>query len=108
LSAKCQSTWRTIRARHLERQTEQAWCLTLATSTVIAWTTEYYGFTVEQNSHSDRRMDDEVLACISPAFRQNINFFGAIEVDIDADSQLGHRVSAATRPRQPVLIRMRG
>ncbi len=30
-----------IRARHLEGQTEQAWCLTLATNAVIAWTTEY-------------------------------------------------------------------
>jgi hypothetical protein len=33
----------TIRARHLGTQNEQAWCLTLATNAVIAWTTEYYG-----------------------------------------------------------------
>ena len=37
-----------IRARHLDAQTEQAWCLTLATNAVIAWTTEYYGLAVEQ------------------------------------------------------------
>ena len=37
-----------IRARHLQDQTEQAWCLTLATNAVIAWTTEYYGLAVEQ------------------------------------------------------------
>jgi TnpA family transposase len=56
----------TVRARHLEGQTEQAWCLTLAT------------------------IDDEVLAHISPAHSENINFFGAIEVDIDAElAQLG-------------------
>jgi len=33
----------TIRRRHLEAQTEQAWCLTLATNAVLTWTTEYYG-----------------------------------------------------------------
>nr|WP_246869257.1 transposase [Saccharopolyspora sp. ASAGF58] len=31
----------TVRARRLEQQTEQAWCLTLTTNAVIAWTTEY-------------------------------------------------------------------
>ncbi len=37
-----------------------------------------------------RRIDDEVLAHISPAHSENINFFGAIEVDIDAElAQLG-------------------
>jgi hypothetical protein len=32
-----------------------------------------------------RRIDDEVLAHISPAHSENINFFGAIEVDIDSE-----------------------
>ncbi len=36
----------TVRARHLEQQTEQAWCLTLVTNAVAAWTTEYYGLAV--------------------------------------------------------------
>lgn len=75
-----------IRARHLDGQTEQAWCLTLATNAVIAWTTEYYGLAVEQMRRAGRRVDDDVLAHISPAHSENINFFGAIEVDIDADS----------------------
>ncbi len=74
-----------IRARHLEDQTEQAWCLTLTTNAVIAWTTEYYGFAVEQMRRTGQRIDDEVLAHISPAHSANINFFGAIEVDIDAE-----------------------
>jgi len=79
-----------IRARHLEDQTEQAWCLTLATNAVIAWTTEYYGLAVEQMRREGRRIDDEVLAHTSPAHSENINFFGAIEVDIDAElAQLG-------------------
>ncbi|WSF96001.1 transposase [Nocardia vinacea] len=80
----------TIRARQLEDQTEQAWCLTLATNAVIAWTTEYYGLAVEQMRRAGRRIEDEVLAHISPAHSENINFFGAIEVDIDAElAQLG-------------------
>ncbi|MFI1461941.1 Tn3 family transposase [Nocardia carnea] len=74
-----------IRARHLDGQTEQAWCLTLATNAVIAWTTEYYGLAVEQIRRSGRRIDDDVLAQFSPAHSENINFFGAIEVDIDAE-----------------------
>ncbi|MEU1522739.1 Tn3 family transposase [Nocardia rhamnosiphila] len=74
-----------IRARHLDGQTEQAWCLALATNAVIAWTTEYYGLAVEQMRRSGRRIDDDVLAHISPAHSENINFFGAIEVDIDAE-----------------------
>ncbi|GGK98091.1 hypothetical protein GCM10011588_10810 [Nocardia jinanensis] len=79
-----------IRARQLADQTEQAWCLTLATNAVIAWTTEYYGLAAEQMRRSGQRIDDEILAHISPAHSANINFFGAIEVDIDAElAQLG-------------------
>ncbi|MFJ2032321.1 Tn3 family transposase [Streptosporangium sp. NPDC087985] len=79
-----------IRARHLEAQTEQAWCLTLATNAVVAWTTEYYGLAVESMRRAGRRIDDEVLAHISPAHSENINFFGAIEVDIEGElAQLG-------------------
>ncbi|KIA62492.1 hypothetical protein FG87_24740 [Nocardia vulneris] len=48
---------------------------------VIARTTEYYGLAVDQLRRSGRRIDDEVLAHISPAHRENVNFFGAIEVD---------------------------
>ncbi|WP_103380672.1 Tn3 family transposase [Pseudonocardia dioxanivorans] len=80
----------TIRARHLEAQTEQAWCLTLVTNAVVTWTTEYYGLAVESLRRSGRRIDDEVLAHISPAHSENINFFGAIEVDIEGElAQLG-------------------
>lgn len=79
-----------FRARHLEAQTEQAWCLTLVTNALITWTTEYYGLAVEQMRRAGRRIDEEVLAHISPAHSANINFFGAIEVDIDAElAQLG-------------------
>jgi hypothetical protein len=37
-----------------------------------------------------RRIDDEVLAHISPAHSENINVYGSIDVDIDAElAQLG-------------------
>ncbi|MEO6089760.1 MAG: Tn3 family transposase [Umezawaea sp.] len=79
-----------VRARHLEQQTEQAWCLTLVTNAVITWTTEYYGLAVESMRRSGRRIDEEVLAHISPAHSENINFFGAIEVDVEGElAQLG-------------------
>ncbi|MFE3262267.1 Tn3 family transposase [Nocardia sp. NPDC059229] len=74
-----------FRARHLEAQTEQAWCLTLVTNALITWTTEYYGRAVDQMHRQGRRIDADVLAHISPAHSENINFFGAIEVDIDAE-----------------------
>jgi len=80
----------TIRGRHLEQQTEQAWCLTLVTNAVVAWTTEYYGLAVDSMRATGRRIDNEVLAHISPAHSENINFFGSIDVDIDAElAQLG-------------------
>jgi TnpA family transposase len=80
----------TVRARHIEAQTEQAWCLTLVTNAVVAWSTEYHGLAVDSMRAAGRRIDDEVLAHISPAHSENINFFGAIEVDIEGElAQLG-------------------
>ena len=73
----------TVRARHLEQETEQAWCLTLVTNAVVAWTTEYYGLAVDSMRTAGRRIADEVLAHISPAHSENINFFGSIDVDIE-------------------------
>ena len=61
----------TVRARQLQAQTEQAWCLTLVTNAVVAWTTEYYGLAVESMRAAGRRVDDEVLAHISPAQREH-------------------------------------
>lgn len=79
-----------VRARHLEQQTEQAWCLTLVTNAVIAWTTEYYGLAVGSMRAAGRRIDEEVLAHISPAHSENINFFGSIDFDIEGElAQLG-------------------
>ena len=50
----------------------------------------YYGLAVESMRRSGRRIDDEVLAHISPAHSENINFFGSIDVDIEGElAQLG-------------------
>jgi len=51
----------------------------------VAWTTEYYGLAVDSMRAAGRLIDDDVLAHISPAHSENINFFGAIDVDIDAE-----------------------
>lgn len=59
------------------------WCLTLVINAVVAWTTEYYGLAVEPMHQAGRRVDDEVLAHISPVHSENINFFGAIDVDFE-------------------------
>jgi TnpA family transposase len=56
-----------VRRRHLEQQTEQASCLTLATNAVVTWTTEYYGLAVAEMRAEGRRIDNEVLPHISPA-----------------------------------------
>jgi hypothetical protein len=83
-----------VRGRHLIQQTEQAWCLTLLTNAVVAWTAEYYGLAVEQLRAEGRRVDDALLAHISPAHSENVNFFGVIHVDVDAEL-------AQARPRWP-------
>jgi TnpA family transposase len=84
-----------VRRRHPQHQTEQAWCLTLATNAVIAWTTEYLGLAVTQFRAQGRRIDDVLLAHISPARSEDIGLFGTITVDIDHElAQLdatGHR-----------------
>jgi len=72
-----------IRRRHLEQQTEQAWCLTIVTNAVVTWTTEYYGLAVGEMRAKGRQVADEILAHISPAHSENVNFFGSITVDIE-------------------------
>ncbi|WP_434600585.1 Tn3 family transposase [Streptomyces sp. A5-4] len=60
-----------ISERCLARQTEQAWCLTVLTNSVVAWTTEYYGLAIAQMRAEGRAVDDELLAHISPAHSEN-------------------------------------
>ncbi|WP_433501788.1 Tn3 family transposase (plasmid) [Sphaerimonospora sp. CA-214678] len=69
----------------LSDQTDQAWCLTVLTNAVIAWTTEYYSLAVRQLRAAGRDVPDELLAHISPAHSENVNFFGVITVDVEAE-----------------------
>ena len=93
-----------VRRRHLQDQTEQAWCLTIATNAISTWTAEYLGLAVQQFRDQGRHIDDEILAHISPAQSENIGLFGTITVDIDAElAQLGptgHR-PLRSRPLAP-------
>jgi TnpA family transposase len=76
----------TITARpYLSDQTEQAWCLTILTNSVVVWTTEYFGLAVQQLRADGKTVDDELLAHISPGRSENINFFGAIPVEVEAE-----------------------
>jgi TnpA family transposase len=52
---------------HLTEQTEQAWCLTVLTSALVTWTTQYYTLGVKQLRADGRSVPGELLAHISPA-----------------------------------------
>ena len=56
-----------LRRRHHEQQTEQMWCLTLATNAIVTWTTEYHGLAVAALRRGGRHIDDEVLPPSGPA-----------------------------------------
>jgi TnpA family transposase len=75
----------TITRAHPAEQTEQAWCLTVLTNAVVAWTTEYYSRAVLELRSQGRSAPDEVLSHISPGHSDNINFFGVINVDVEAE-----------------------
>ncbi|MEV4247710.1 Tn3 family transposase [Streptosporangium canum] len=90
----------TIVRPHLQDQTEQAWCLTLLTDSVICWTTEYYGMGIGELRGQGREVPDELLSFIAPGHRENINFFGFINVDIEAEpAKLGGGCGRCASPR---------
>jgi hypothetical protein len=65
-----------VRRRHHEQQTEQMWCLTLATNAIVTWTTEYHGLAVAALRRGGRWIDDEVLAHIWPTHHDNYHYYG--------------------------------
>ncbi|MEO7195939.1 MAG: Tn3 family transposase [Pseudonocardiaceae bacterium] len=92
----------TISTPHLADQTEQAWCLTVLTNAVITWTTDYYQLAVRQLRAAGRDVPDEILTHISPAHSENINFFGVITVDVEAElAKLDHAGWRPLRPATP-------
>lgn len=74
-----------VRRARLEQQTEQAWCLTLVTNAIVTWTTEYFGLAVARLRQRGAWVDDELLAHIWPTRHANINFFGAITIDVESE-----------------------
>ncbi|MGH3609362.1 MAG: Tn3 family transposase, partial [Pseudonocardiaceae bacterium] len=74
-----------LRRRHPGQQSEQMWCLTLATNAIICWMTEYQGLATTALRTGGRRIDDEVLAHIWPTHHENIHFYGTHTVDIAAE-----------------------
>jgi hypothetical protein len=52
---------------------------------VVTWTTEYYGLAVAQMRAEGRAVDDELLAHISPAHSENVNYHGTINVEVDTE-----------------------
>jgi TnpA family transposase len=88
----------TVTTPHLTEQTEQAWCLTILTNALVTWTTEYYTLAVKQLRSQGRWVPDELLSHISPGHSDNINFFGVINVDIEAEMA---KLSGGWRPLRP-------
>jgi len=86
----------------LADQTEQAWCLTVLTNSVITWVTEYYQLAVQDLRAKGRAVPDDLLAHISPAHSENINFFGVITVDVEAE--LAKLDGAGWRPLRPAAL----
>lgn len=62
--------------RHHEQQTEQMWCLTVATNAIVTWTTEYYGLAISALRTAGRQVDDDLVAHIWPSHHENVNFYG--------------------------------
>ncbi|MGB6162552.1 MAG: Tn3 family transposase [Pseudonocardiaceae bacterium] len=92
----------TVTKAHLSEQTEQAWCLTVLTNALVTWTTEYYTLAVKQLRSEGRSVPDELLSHISPGHSANINFFGVINVDIEAEMA---KLSGGWRPLRPTQLR---
>ncbi len=86
---------------HLQDQTEQAWCLTILANAVITWTAEYYAMGIKELRTQGREVSDELLSFIAPGHRENINFFGFIEVDIEGELA---KLDDGWRPLRPTLV----
>jgi TnpA family transposase len=74
-----------VRRRRHEQQTEQAWCLTLVTNAIVTWMTEYIGLAVARKRARGEYVDDALLAHVWPTHHENVNFYGAITVDVAAE-----------------------
>ena len=74
-----------LRRRYPEQQSEQMWCLTLATNAIVCWMSEYLGLAVAALRATGRHIDDETLAHVWPTHHENVLLYGTYTVDIDAE-----------------------
>jgi TnpA family transposase len=74
-----------LRRRYHEQQSEQMWCLTVATNAIVCWMTEYLGLAVAALRAAGRSVDDELLVHIWPTHHENVHFYGTHTVDIDGE-----------------------
>lgn len=75
----------------------------MLTSVVVTWTTtEYDGLAVAVMRAEGRHADDGAPAHVSPAHSENANFFGTLDVDVEAELSalggLGYRPLRDVRP----------
>jgi TnpA family transposase len=91
-----------LRRRHHEQQSEQMWCLTVATNAIVCWSTEYHGLGVAALRRTGREVDDEVLAHIWPTHHENVHFYGTHSVDIDGE--LAQLDADGYRPLRPATL----
>ncbi|MDP9868923.1 MULTISPECIES: Tn3 family transposase [Streptosporangium] len=66
-----------------------------------AWTTEYYSRAVLELRAQGRDVPDELLSHVSPGRSDNINLFGTIDVDIDAELA---ELDGGWRPLHPTQL----
>lgn len=69
------------------------------------WTTGYYGKAIGQLRDQGRDIDDELLSFIAPGHRENVNFFGFITVDVEAELA---KLIEGWRPLRPTTVNEAG
>jgi TnpA family transposase len=74
-----------VRRRHLEQQTDQALCHTMLANSAITWNTEYFGLALSALAGEGHRIDEDLLAHVSPAQLDHINRFGTYTFDVEAE-----------------------
>lgn len=67
--------------RHHEQQTEQRWCLALATHAIVCWSTECHGCGVAVLPGPGARSTTRSW----PAHHENVHFYGTPSVGIDGE-----------------------
>ena len=68
---------------------------------MICWTTEYYSKAIAALRAQGRDVPDELLSFIAPGHSENINFFGMIDVDIEAELA---KLDGGWRPLRPTQV----